>query len=285
VARYLRAATFSHVVNALPRLEDDDGGTSAVLDVAAAADAAAVAGLVGGGAVLSEAELAGLGLQLPGALRSGLARVDADVLSVGRWTHQGSTAVAVAVHAGLVFAANVGDSRAVLSAHGGAAVELTRDHKPDDAAERARVEALGGSVDWHGFRDDRGEPMEGTGVWRINGNLAVARAIGDGHERPFVSAEAECTVRSLQEGDEFILLASDGLWDVMTSEEAVAFVHETLDDAEGALRSGSIEFPTDSEAGVSSAVVRAKRAMARTVAVEAARLGSSDNITVSIVWL
>lgn len=46
-----------------------------------------------------------------------------------------------------------------------------------------------GKVHWFGFLDPEGGPMEGTGVYRINGNLAVARAIGDIDERPFVSGK------------------------------------------------------------------------------------------------
>jgi hypothetical protein len=51
------------------------------------------------------------------------------------------------------------------------------------------VKQLGGTVRWYGLLEQDGTPMEGMGVYRINGNLAVARAIGDRSERPFVSSE------------------------------------------------------------------------------------------------
>lgn len=97
-----------------------------------------------------------------------------------------------------------------------------QDHKPNKPSELERVKKLGGTVRWYGLLEQDGSPMEGMGVYRINGNLAVARAIGDRSERPFVSAEADVkTFPADEEGDEFIILASDGLWDVMSSEEAV----------------------------------------------------------------
>lgn len=63
-----------------------------------------------------------------------------------------------------------------------------QDHKPNKQSELERVKQLGGTVRWYGLLEQDGSPMEGMGVYRINGNLAVARAIGDRSERPFVSS-------------------------------------------------------------------------------------------------
>lgn len=72
-------------------------------------------------------------------------------------------------------------------------------------------------------------PLPGTGVWRVNGNLAVSRALGDAGAKPWVSGAPELRKIALDEAqDEFILVASDGLWDVMSSDEAVAFVRGAL---------------------------------------------------------
>eukprot|EP00882_Tetradesmus_deserticola_P022234 GHRQ01024128.1.p1 GENE.GHRQ01024128.1~~GHRQ01024128.1.p1 ORF type:complete len:295 (-),score=57.41 GHRQ01024128.1:237-1121(-) len=77
----------------------------------------------------------------------------------------GTTALAAVVWGSSLFVANAGDSRAVLCRHG-KAIELTRDHKPHEPAERQRIEQCGGYVCSQG---------------RLCGELAVARAIGDFH--------------------------------------------------------------------------------------------------------
>jgi serine/threonine protein phosphatase PrpC len=121
--------------------------------------------------------------------------------------------------------ANVGDSRAVLC-RGGAIVELSFDHKPSRADERARIEAAGGTV----VKD------------RVHGVLAVSRAFGDAeHKRGIgqecwgrefsadpVTAEPEVTHEPLQPADEFAVIASDGVYDVMTSQQLVNFVRRKL---------------------------------------------------------
>lgn len=95
---------------------------------------------------------------------------------------QGSTACCVAIttddHEVKSFVtANVGDSRAVL-ARNGIAVDLTMDHKPDSPEEKKRIESVGGRVKWHGLWNKDGSPQAGTGVFRVNGNLALSRSIG-----------------------------------------------------------------------------------------------------------
>ena len=76
-----------------------------------------------------------------------------------------------------ILAANVGDSRAVLCRNS-TGWELSKDHKPNDPRERDRIERSGGQVIWCGETDDYGIPIEHRGVYRVNGNLALARAVG-----------------------------------------------------------------------------------------------------------
>jgi len=125
---------------------------------------------------------------------------------------------------------NVGDSRAVLS-HRGIAVELTEDHRPNNPDEKARIERLGGFIEWHGATDSKKRPIEGfqKGIWRTNGALGVSRSIGT-KQKPFVSAKADVKAHTLQEGDEFVVVASNGLWDGMTSQEVVSLIHECIAD-------------------------------------------------------
>ncbi|CAO2182367.1 unnamed protein product [Urochloa humidicola] len=120
-----------------------------------------------------------------------------------RCDHVGSTAVVAVVSPTHVVVANAGDSRAVLS-RAGAPVPLSVDHKPDRPDELARIEAAGGRVIyWDGAR--------------VLGVLAMSRAIGDGYLKPFVSSEPEVTVTERTDEDECLILASDGLWDVVTN--------------------------------------------------------------------
>ena len=79
----------------------------------------------------------------------------------------------------VILSANVGDSRAILC-RDWVAKYLTVDHKPNSPGEKFRVEGLGGEVQWCGMRHKKtGGPLFSTGVYQINGNLAVSRAIGD----------------------------------------------------------------------------------------------------------
>ena len=103
------------------------------------------------------------------------------------------------------------------------AVVETIDHKPSMWFERARIEAAGGTV------------VCGRTA-RLDGNLAVSRSLGDfdfkKEKRPAAEQKVSCLpdiyeVTGLQEGS-LLLLACDGLWDTMSTEEAAQFVHERL---------------------------------------------------------
>jgi protein phosphatase 1L len=208
------------------------------------------------------------------AIISALDKVDREVQRISHWSYQGSTAVAIWLHEErkilaenespsilkTIIAANVGDSRAVLCRNN-TAYDLTRDHKPDDPLEQARIEALGGEVVWCGDRDKVGDPILERGIYRVNGNLALSRAIGDRSERPHVTAEPEIISATIVDGDDFIIVATDGLWDVFDSDDAVHYVLSLRTDGHQLER------------------------IATFVVEEALRRGTYDNITVVIIWL
>lgn len=204
------------------------------------------------------------------AFRSSFEEVDKEVCMNNELQYQGSTAVAVAVHEDkdgtrTLVSANVGDSRAILSRRG-RAVDLTRDHKPNDEREKARILAMGERIEWDHY----------CKVHRVR-NLSLSRAIGDRFAKPAVSGEAEIKrFPVVEEGDEFILLASDGLWDVMSSSEVVSFVHNRLD---------SPAKTVGKPVGPKSAKLVRRKSMSRFVANEAIKRGSGDNVCVVIVWL
>ncbi|KAL6907402.1 hypothetical protein ACP4OV_002441 [Aristida adscensionis] len=131
--------------------------------------------------------------------------------------NSGTTALTALIFGRTLFVANAGDCRAVLGKRG-RAVELSRDHKPSCKSEKIRIENLGGTV-FDGY---------------LNGQLAVARALGDWHMKgpkgsvSPLSAEPERQEIILTEEDEFLIIGCDGLWDVMTSQCAVTIVRKEL---------------------------------------------------------
>lgn len=118
----------------------------------------------------------------------------------------GSTAAVAIVCSTHIIIANCGDSRAVLN-RGKVPMPLSIDHKPNREDECSRIESAGGKViKWDGYR--------------VSGVLAVSRSIGDRYLRPYVVADPEIMFVSRTKEDECLILASDGLWDVITNEEA-----------------------------------------------------------------
>jgi protein phosphatase 1L len=105
-----------------------------------------------------------------------------------------------------VVVANVGDSRAVISRNG-VAKQLSVDHEPN--VERPSIEKKGGFV----------SNLPGD-VPRVDGQLAVARAFGDRSLKKHLSSEPHVAEEPIDENTNFLILASDGLWKVMSNQEA-----------------------------------------------------------------
>ncbi|KAJ0705110.1 putative protein-serine/threonine phosphatase [Helianthus annuus] len=126
----------------------------------------------------------------------------------------GSTAVVAVVSPDKIVVSNCGDSRAVLCRNG-VAIPLSTDHKPDRPDELARIEEAGGRVIyWDGAR--------------VLGVLAMSRAIGDNYLKPYVIPEPEVTITERTAEDECLILASDGLWDVVSNEVACSVARMCL---------------------------------------------------------
>jgi serine/threonine protein phosphatase PrpC len=147
----------------------------------------------------------------------------------------------------------VGDSRLVLEKNGGVGF-ATDDHKPDREDEKKRIVDAGGSVEHYG-------------VWRVNG-LAVSRSIGDKGCKKMgqgqIVAVPEYAKMQLSRDNHFMIIASDGLWDVMSNEDAVNLVKEEFKD-------------------IKVKNTTALASVAQFLQNEAIKRGSGDNITVCIV--
>jgi serine/threonine protein phosphatase PrpC len=124
----------------------------------------------------------------------------------------GSTSIIVIRYDQFLNIINLGDSRCVLC-RDNIGISLTKDHKPNWPEEQQRIENEGGKIYYDG--DD----------WRI-GDLSVSRAHGDLGANPFVSYLPDIYKYKIDKTDKFIILACDGVWDVLSPQDAVNFVLE-----------------------------------------------------------
>ena len=108
---------------------------------------------------------------------------------------------------------------------GGVAVPLSHDHKPNAPTESARIAAAGGFVE------------ENNGFYRVNGNLNLSRSLGDLKYKQskalppaeqIITAEPDVLHHKLDPADEFFVVACDGVWDVLSNQEAVDFVRTRI---------------------------------------------------------
>ncbi|KAJ4842459.1 hypothetical protein Tsubulata_001813 [Turnera subulata] len=181
----------------------------------------------------------------------------------------GSTAVVAIVTPDKIIVANCGDSRAVLCRNG-KPVPLSSDHKPDRPDELSRIQEAGGRVIyWDGPR--------------VLGVLAMSRAIGDNYLKPYVSCEPEVTITDRTPEDDCIILASDGLWDVVSNDTACGVARMCLRGkggiitAEEEVGAGAVAASEMSDKACSDAsMLLTKLALARR---------SADNVSVVVVDL
>ncbi|CAL8365245.1 unnamed protein product [Lota lota] len=160
----------------------------------------------------------------------------------------GTTGVVTFLRGRTLYVAWLGDSQVMLVKKG-QAVELMKPHKPDREDEKQRIEALGGCVIWFG-------------TWRVNGSLSVSRAIGDAEHKPYICGDPDHSVFPLDGSEDYLILACDGFWDTVSPDEAVRVVSDHLQE----------------NTGDTSMVAHKLVASARDA-------GSSDNITVIVVFL
>jgi serine/threonine protein phosphatase PrpC len=149
----------------------------------------------------------------------------------------GSTAVVVATMGEYVYCGSAGDSRVVASLHGGGIVRMSKHHSTSSAEEVARIQAAGGNLEWG----------------RLGGFLPVTRGLGNFDlEADGFSSMPDVTSLPRRQV-EFVIIASDGLWDVMSDEDCCRLVRQW---------------------GVTASAER--------LAITAQQLGSNDDIAVII---
>lgn len=130
----------------------------------------------------------------------------------------GCTAVVAVVRGKQLYVANAGDSRCVL-AEEGKAIEMSHDHKPDLPTERNRITRAGGYVE------------DG----RVMGNINLSRSIGDMEykknpalppEEQMITANPDIMTRTLSGKSNYLILACDGIWDILTCQQCVDIVYD-----------------------------------------------------------
>lgn len=170
-------------------------------------------------------------------------------------SYSGSTSLVVIhfKHKGNVYlnVINTGDSRAVLC-RDCMAIPLTLDHKPNYPSERKRIERLGGSIVKDGID------------YRVK-DLSVSRAFGDVEATPFVTHRSDLFRYRLDKTDRFMIMGCDGLWDVISNQDAVNFVLNT------AYNSTLDRFQPDEK-------------IAQRLAEYAVQRGSTDNVSVIVLF-
>lgn len=118
-------------------------------------------------------------------------------------------------------------SLAEKESHDVSIIELTRDHKPDIVGERVRIELNGGEV--LPCINENGEYIGPSRVWVKNEGfpgLAISRSFGDTVAASVgVSVYPEISEYTLMQNDAFVVLASDGVWDLLTNQEVAEIVY------------------------------------------------------------
>ncbi|XP_058119076.1 probable protein phosphatase 2C T23F11.1 [Anopheles ziemanni] len=162
------------------------------------------------------------GEDLKQALQRGFLDLDEAMLNNEALKEQmsGSTAVAVVIKDNRLYCANAGDSRAIACVNGRLDV-LSFDHKPTNVSEMKRIHNAGGYVEYN----------------RVNGYLALSRALGDfglkrnqekKPEEQMVTAYPDVEEREVDERWDFLVIACDGIWDVLSSQSVLEFVQDKL---------------------------------------------------------
>ncbi|KAL3856759.1 hypothetical protein ACJMK2_011479 [Sinanodonta woodiana] len=127
----------------------------------------------------------------------------------------GTTGVTALIRDNILYLAWLGDSQAVLVRDGKVVCNM-EPHKPDRENERERIQAQGGFV------------MMVGDVWRVGGNIAVSRAIGDAGYKPYICSDAEVISMELDGTEDYLVLACDGLWDGVEANELPRIVFDHL---------------------------------------------------------
>jgi len=183
--------------------------------------------------------------------------IDYELINADFYDNSGSTAVCAIITPSHILCANVGDSRCVLGKNDGYVVIMSEDHKPSLEEEKERIVAAEGFV----YMD------------RVNGELAMSRALGDFQyksndslslDRQQVIAYPDISIHERSSNDRLLLIACDGIWDVIENDEAISFLNDII---------------------LKEKVEESSEKMAESLIRLALKAGSTDNLSAIVVKL
>lgn len=145
--------------------------------------------------------------------------------------YSGSTLVSVLIRGKKLVCGNIGDSRGVIGQKHKKqwkAVDISNDHKPSREDEAFRVIKAGGVV--RQFKMNNGESVGPLRVWssnKDNPGLAMTRSVGDMNAKSYgIISDPEISTWTISKKDKFMILATDGIWELISSQEAVDIVKD-----------------------------------------------------------
>ena len=151
-------------------------------------------------------------------------------------TFSGSTCCSVIITPSKILCANVGDSRAILGKkireNFYISKEISHDHKPNEKLEKNRILKNGGRVE--SYKDEKGNLIGPERVWKFNEDipgLAMSRSFGDEIAHCVgVVCNPEILEIEFEDEDKFLIVASDGIWEFISSDEAVDILKDYYED-------------------------------------------------------
>ena len=174
-------------------------------------------------------------------LKESLIKIDTDLIKSKQQfdTEKSGSTVCIGILTNKnLFLANIGDSRAILCSYTSENIwvssQLTKDHKPKDKSEFKRIIAAGGTVSRMINVEKNDEEIGPYRVWDKTQDkgpgLAMSRSIGDGQAKTLgVLAEPDIFEYTLNEGDKFIICASDGIWEYLSNDDVMNIVKEVYE--------------------------------------------------------
>jgi protein phosphatase 1B len=175
--------------------------------------------------------------RLKNAITNGFLQLDNEMKL--KFTKSGSTAVACLITPTQIYLINCGDSRGLIVSDNQIKI-ATKDHKPNDSVESERIKKADGTVKPREFGGLFFKKRIEYYVHRLNGpgRLAMSRSLGDYHfksdskfnqiEQILIAKPDIYVHERLNEKDEFLILATDGIWDKIINEDLKQYIHYRL---------------------------------------------------------